>query len=356
VLARDGVPEAGRSVRILSLGAAAGTFTRLFGAVFPGCTVDGVELDPTVVELGARHFGPRGAPGADVAGLDARVFVACTDRQYDVILVDAYARQIYIPAHVASREFFAAVRARLVDGGVVSVNVGGLGFDDPVLTALGGTLAAVFGEAQAFRVPFSRNFVLLARAGRPLDRSVLARAAPADPELAAVLGRMADDAHWRRFTTGGPVLDDDRPVLDALQHASLAADGGDPALVVARGDADPDAAGEAARAHLLAGRAEACLATVASARVITPYLRVLAGDARWALHDPAGADAELRAAEAAGVAQELRGYLEGRLRIVGDFLAGIEAGRAAARRNGWLAALCAAGLAALGVVLRRCGG
>jgi hypothetical protein len=102
VLARDGIPEAPGSLRVLSLGSAAGTFARVFGAAFPGCTVDGVEIDPTVVELGERYFGGRGAAGVDVGGLDARVFVEQRGETYDVVLVDAYTRQIYIPAHVAS--------------------------------------------------------------------------------------------------------------------------------------------------------------------------------------------------------------------------------------------------------------
>ena len=354
VLARDGLPADPASLRVLSLGSAAGTFARVFGAAFPGCTVDGVEIDPAVIQLGEEFFGGRGARGKDVGGLDARVFVGQRGAEYDVVLVDAYARQIYIPAHVASRQFFAAVRSRLAPGGVVSVNVGGLGFSDPVLGALGRTLASVFGEAHAFRVPFSRNFVLLARRDRPLDRSVLGARVPADEEFAGVLRQMADDAHWREFAPGEPVLDDDRPVLDTLQHASLQAGVGATAqLTAATGGGDPDAVGEAARAHLVAGRAEACLLALAETRAMSPYLRLLAGDARWALHDAAGALAELRAAEAAGVGDELAPHLARRIAMVGGFLASTDAAAATGRRNGWLAGAFGVALLAMGFGLVR---
>ncbi len=354
VLARDGVPSAPASLRVLSLGAAAGTFARVFGVAFPGCTVDGVEIDPAVVELGQRHFGARGAAGVDVGGLDARVFVAQAGVAYDVVLVDAYARQIYIPAHVASREFFTAVRGRLVPGGVVSVNAGGLGFDDPVLSALGRTMASVFGTAHAFRVPFSRNFVLVARRDQPLARAVLRTAASSDAELGRVLAQMADDAHWRVFQVDGAVLDDDRPVLDALQHASYGEAAAERVtLTAATGGGDPAAVGETARAHLVAGRAEACLAELGTASAMTPYLRLLAGDARWALHDAGGARAELRAAEAAGVDEGLGPHLARRLATVEEFLASTAAARAAGTRNGWLAVAGAAALLALGFGLVR---
>ena len=69
-----------------------------------------------------------------------------------MVLVDAYERQIYIPAHVASRQFFDAVHSVLQPGGVVSVNSGGKTFDDPVVRALASTMAHVFGESIAFRV------------------------------------------------------------------------------------------------------------------------------------------------------------------------------------------------------------
>jgi len=356
ILAADGRVPAGSDLRVLSLGAAAGTFARVFAAAYPGCLVDGVEIDPEVVALGERYFGGRHAEGRDYA-LDARVFVERAGAaSYDVVLVDTYARQIYVPAHVASVEFFAAAKRCLRPGGVLSVNAGGWSFDDPVVGALAATMRSAFGEVRALAVPWSRNFVLMARKDRALEPAVLASARTDVPEFAKVLAHAAKAEVWQRLAPERPVLTDDRPVLDTLQHEALQrARGAEtvPRLTVMAGDRDPDEVGEAARALLLEGNDAAVLEAVARAREPTPYLRLLAGDARWARHDVAGAEAEFRAALAAGPAPELRDLLAARARQTGEFLASLGRGAAAATRNGVWAWVTAAAFAGVLVVLLR---
>jgi spermidine synthase len=340
ILAHDGRMPDGDALRVLSLGAAAGTFARLFADAFPGCVVDGVELDPVVVDLGEQLFGGRVARGRDCTGLDARVFVArAPAASYDTILVDAYERQIYVPAHVASVEFFRAAARCLRPGGVVSVNAGGWSFADPVVRALGATMREVFGSAWVLRVPWSRNFVLAARKDASLQPADLGRAQPSHPQLKELLARAAHPEVWRA-AAAGVVLHDDRPLLDVLQHGALsgarrlrAAE-----LTRAAGQRSPQEAAVAAHALLAASRPEATLDTIAQAQEATPYLRLLAGDARWALHDLAGARAEFAAAVALQPDADLRGALAKRQREVTALLDGLERAEAIATRNGWLAA------------------
>ncbi|MEZ5965399.1 MAG: fused MFS/spermidine synthase [Planctomycetota bacterium] len=338
ILARDGAIPEGRDVRVLSLGAAAGTFARLFAAVYPGCRVDGVEIDPAVIALGERFFGGRQAAGADYA-LDARVFVErCPAASYDVVLVDTYVRQIYVPAHVASVEFFTAAERCLRPGGVVSVNSGGWSFEDPVVQALGATMKRVFGAAYAFAVPWSRNFVLVARKAEPLRPETLAAAHPQQPDFARVLAQASRPGAWQPIDGDGPVLTDDCPRLDGLQHEAMrrAHAGGTPALTAMAGTRDPNEVAEEARAALVEGRAEDVLAAVRSARAPTPYLRLLAGDARWARHDVAGAHAEFEAAIADASAGELAAPLQARAKASGEFLSGLAHAEAVGLRNGRL--------------------
>ncbi len=83
--------------------------------------MDGVDIDPVTMALGDEFFAATGAPGRSFA-IDGRVFVnLATDAAWDVIHVDAYANQIYVPAHLASREFFEQVHARLAPGGVIAL-------------------------------------------------------------------------------------------------------------------------------------------------------------------------------------------------------------------------------------------
>ncbi len=351
-------------LRILSVGDAAGSFERLLAAVHPGAVVDGAELDPAAVELGARFFGGRRGPGTTWSGLDGRVAVTRASSRYHVVLVDAYAHQVYIPAHLASREFFRAVGERLHEGGVVAVNVGGLHPGDPVLAAVAGTMAHVYGEALAFRVPASRNYVLAARKGRPLAPAVLEAASAYGNELGdadraslrRILGQMADAAAWHRYGATPTPLTDDRPELDRLLHRSYVAGGDDPAPVATGGQAEPGTAEAAAHQALRGQDPVAVIAAVRSSRADTAYLRLLCGDARWHLRQLHGAAAEYERALELQPGDELAAMLRARRQDLAQDLTSHTAAESAAVRNGWLALLACLGLLGLAIGAIRAGG
>ncbi len=335
-LAGDGsVPLA---LTVLSLGSAAGTFGRLYRDAFPGCTVDAVELDPVVHELGRNPelFPGEAAAGKEYSGLDARVFVnRAPENTYDVVLVDTYDRQIYIPAHIASRQFFMGVSRILKAGGVVTVNSGGSSFEDAGLEALATTMAAVFGETAAFRVPRSRNFVLVARKGRRLDRGVLQRASTGNRELERILGECRHEGSWRSFKmgAGAAALDDDRPWLDVLQERQYAKRRGSPTLLTMAGQEAPDTVQAAVRSLLDEGRFEDVLTALAKARNETAYLRYVAGYTRWTLRDLEAAILELRQARKLGMPG-----MDQQIAAAEKDAAPMRRAAAKARRNGWLAA------------------
>ncbi|MCC6782923.1 MAG: fused MFS/spermidine synthase [Planctomycetes bacterium] len=341
--------------RVLSLGAAAGTFERLFRARYPAGTTHSVEIDPAVTRLGRAWFSAFDDGEVD-AGLDARVFVEIASSSFDLVLVDCYERQVYVPAHVASREFFAAVARRLAAGGLVAINCGGVRFDDPVVSAIAGTLASVFGSAHAFRVPASRNVLIVARLGAAFEPTRLAPLA-SDPEpLRAVDELLADPRRWRQFGPAEEPLVDDRPLLDALHEDSLAGRSGATALIPIAGSSSATVAEAAAYDAMLHGDHEAALASVGTASAESWYLRFLAGDARWALHDVQGADLEYaRALELEPPADEAA-LLTARRASATTELAAIERARAAGVRNGGLALGTGLLIALLfGLTLRRLG-
>lgn len=327
--------------RVLSLGAAAGTFERLFRAVFPGCTTRSVEIDPAVTRLARAHFGAFDDARVD-AGVDARVFVELDRETWDLILVDCYERQVYLPVHVASREFFAATEERLVDGGLVAVNCGGVRFDDPVVVAIAGTMAAVFGEAAAFRVPRSRNMLLAARKGGSLDPARIAARPGDDPRMVETCTVEADPRRWRRYAPAAEPLVDDRPLLDSLHDASLATRGGQGERSTIAGATPEEEAAAAAFDAVQYGDFEAALAAVAGSRRETSYLRFVAGDARWALHDVRGADAEYAKALELSPSEGDVALLRGRRSDLGVEIDALDRASATATRNGWLSALAAA--------------
>ncbi len=215
---------AGAPWRLLVLGQGAGTVWRVFEGLRE-VSGDGVEIDPQVVALGTEHMPLTPQPSRRVhSGLDARVALAALPGPYDQIVVDAYANQTEIPAHLASAEFFAATWQRLAPGGWLCLNVGAFGIDDPLLEAIGGTLSSACGSPVLFcRQPFARNVLVLARKGAALCLPEDPRFVPAEPEA---LRRLAESFALRGATrvlmsTGRPPLTDDHAPLEALVRASL---------------------------------------------------------------------------------------------------------------------------------------
>jgi spermidine synthase len=214
--------------RLCVLGLGAGTAWRVVAGELPaGMTLfaSGAEIDPAVVALGARWFElPVGDPSRRaLGGFDARVALRHLEPDLDQIVLDAYANQMEIPAHLCTREFFREVREHLVPHGWLCVNVGGFGLTDPVVEAVAATAVDAFGRrVLALRVPFSRNCVLLAR--KDADPP-----APDGPEwytgteeLDRRLSALSIRGAWRWFEPGSvPVLTDDRNAIDRLQRRSV---------------------------------------------------------------------------------------------------------------------------------------
>lgn len=341
LLVADGVRPA--NLHALSIGDAAGSLRAVYAGVHPNARVDGVDIDPECARLGRQFFAAPLAPGRDYT-VDGRVFLATAGERWHVIHVDAYAHQVYVPAHLASREFFAAARERLLPDGVLACNVGGLRGDDPVLKAIGTTMATVFGHALAFQVPASRNFLLVARNGTEPEPERLRQFVFGEERLAEadagawrrIVSTAADRAAWIDVGQGGEVLVDDRPALDRLLHDSyLRRDDHGVALV---SDGDLDAAG----AEMLAFRQAQdrrwveVLATVVRSRTPTPYLRELAGDARWSLRQVASAVAEYEAGLGLSPDPAAGARLRDKLAAAAADLQPITAAERTAARLGWL--------------------
>src|SRR5512136_2931136 len=111
-----------RVKRVAVIGLAAGTIARQYTEVYGPLAIDGIEIDPKIVQVGRRYFA-MDQPNLNVIVADGRVALARSTQQYDVIGIDAY-RLPYIPWHLTTHEFFAQVRAHLSEDGVLVVNVG----------------------------------------------------------------------------------------------------------------------------------------------------------------------------------------------------------------------------------------
>jgi spermidine synthase len=131
--------------RVLVLGLGGGSFPKRLYHDFPDVRMDVVDIDPEVLDIARRYFQVPEDARMRLHIRDGRRFVQQTDVTYDLIFLDAYNSDT-IPFHLATREFYREVAARLAPGGVVVSNIIGnlRGPESLFFRSLYRTLAEVF--------------------------------------------------------------------------------------------------------------------------------------------------------------------------------------------------------------------
>ncbi|MFQ3534831.1 MAG: fused MFS/spermidine synthase [Aggregatilineales bacterium] len=166
--------------RLCVIGLAAGTISTQYTDIFgEGLHVDGIEIDPAIVEAGRRFFGMN-QPNLRVIVEDGRFALnrlAQEGARYDVIAIDAY-RVPYVPWHLTTVEFFSQTRAALMPQGVVAINVGRTvradGTQDRrLIEAMTHTMQQVFPSVHTIDVADSFNTILVGTA-QPTSITTLA--------------------------------------------------------------------------------------------------------------------------------------------------------------------------------------
>ena len=146
--------------RIAIVGLAAGTAARQMTAVYGNVPIDGIELDPKIVEVGRKYF-DMNMPNLNVQVGDGRLGLEQSPYKYDIIAVDAY-RPPYIPAHMTTREFFEIVASHLTEEGVLVINSASVPGDRRLINGLATTIGTVFPSIYTVDIPGSLNTMICA--------------------------------------------------------------------------------------------------------------------------------------------------------------------------------------------------
>jgi spermidine synthase len=139
--------------RGLILGHGGGSIAKWLARNWPALEVDVVEFDPTVVRMAEEFFDYHAPANHHVSVKDGRAFLNGTDHTYDVMWIDAFARDM-IPFHLTTVEFFSLVRAHLNPDGVVAVNLASSGTEGDLARAAAvvQTMTRAFPVLQSFAV------------------------------------------------------------------------------------------------------------------------------------------------------------------------------------------------------------
>ncbi|MBI3022605.1 MAG: fused MFS/spermidine synthase, partial [Thaumarchaeota archaeon] len=141
-------PEAGS---ILFVGGGGFSGPKNFLATYPNAIVDVVEIDRDVIETAQRYFEVEVNPRLTVFNADARVHLTQSDRLYDLIVLDAYAKT-YVPFHLMTLEFMKLLASRLTPEGIVVSNLIGslVGDTSDLVRAEYKTISSVFPNVAVF--------------------------------------------------------------------------------------------------------------------------------------------------------------------------------------------------------------
>jgi predicted membrane-bound spermidine synthase len=145
---------------IAIVGLAAGTTAHEAAAVFPNVVIDGIEIDPKIVEVGRNYF-DMNESNLNVIVQDGRWALKNSNKLYDIISVDAY-RPPYIPWHMTTQEFFTIVKDHLKEDGVMVINIGRGPEDRRLINALYTTVQTVFPTIYISDLSDSFNSILFA--------------------------------------------------------------------------------------------------------------------------------------------------------------------------------------------------
>lgn len=200
-----------------------------------GLAVDGVELVPEVVESfslfekSAPNLGRN--PDLRIHVADARRFIRAADDKYDVIVADLYHPSVDGSGALYAKEHFAAIRARLAEGGLFAQWLPLHQLDLATLRVIIRTFLAEFPNTTAYLAQFSVETPLIALVGAntPMTYSVgwlnqrvendalRAKLAAVDlKDEIALFGLYLSGADGlRSFAGPGPVNSDDRQLVAA---------------------------------------------------------------------------------------------------------------------------------------------
>ena len=101
---------------VLILGNGTGTFATQCERYFDNMNIEGVEIDQKITDLAKEYF--ELPEDVKVTTYDGRAYLNVIDKNYDVIMVDAY-QDITIPFQMSSVEFFTLVKEHLTEDGVM---------------------------------------------------------------------------------------------------------------------------------------------------------------------------------------------------------------------------------------------
>ena len=138
---------------VLFVGGGGFSGPKFFLSAYPQVHIDVAEIDPDVIDAARNYFDLRPDPRLTIFNEDGRVYLGETTKDYDVVVLDAYAKT-YVPFHLMTEEFFSLLSSHLTQKGVVVSNLIGSieGDTSKLIRSYYSTLSRVYDDSALFQV------------------------------------------------------------------------------------------------------------------------------------------------------------------------------------------------------------
>lgn len=198
---------------VLILGMGTGTFARQCRSYFGEVAIEGVEIDEKITSLAHEYF--ELTEDIPVATYDGRAYLNAVDKEYDVIMVDAY-QDITIPFQMSTEEFFTMVKEHLTENGVMVVNMNMHAEKEGNINQyLSDTIAEVFPEVYTVDVAGTTNRELFASVQEgAMEKLTEGLEGVHSDELKGMMRQVAE--HMQPYEKGGYLLTDDKAPVELL--------------------------------------------------------------------------------------------------------------------------------------------
>jgi hypothetical protein len=139
-------PVGGPPPTVLLIGGGGYSLARYLAAVYPGATIDVLELDAEVTAIARERLGLAADAPLGIRHGDARQTIETLppQRRYHLVVLDAFS-DVVVPFHLTTREFDQRIKARLAPDGVYLALVHDRVDEGRLLPAFLRTVGATFG-------------------------------------------------------------------------------------------------------------------------------------------------------------------------------------------------------------------
>lgn len=153
-----------RDVSVLNIGLAGGTISRIYTEEVSkdiAMSFTGVEIDGRIIDVANEYFELDKQP-ITIIEEGGRSFLRRSDEKYDIIIIDAYGQQIYIPFQLTTKEFFLLTQEHVTDRGFLQININAVNRDSKLLNSIVATIRDVYPFVYLMHIPDSYNYFVVA--------------------------------------------------------------------------------------------------------------------------------------------------------------------------------------------------